>query len=1466
MRKLFVALLLLLGATALTANFALAVEDMDGIIGIKMVTNQMAHDLQSRAARLGSSTGTSDTTWVGFTPGHQSNVNNYWSIYAGLGKDGFKRPINGQPDKGVWNWDTPVQGDSLQGWWPQRMAATESLAGDNDGDRPHTCLDQGNQANYVINESRGANWQNRASGTEAGWRTIGVDGVWHRDPGNTGGTAALPRPAWAPLQGTQSAWMGLRAHGDVAVSDPLTKNPFNEDALQLNQVNASRSSGTDKYFPGYGSQMDQLLYRDIDFQGKTSANLRVKFTYRTNMSTSALSVGRFGWFNHDPLGVPSTSNQLNNFISGMVAGSANAPADSFMVYVGTGVDGAQWRGSDGALHDVYDKKHRWFSEVLKTDMNFANPANPQPTFYKEILSAKGDNAATAVDLTIPNAVLAPFLTANNKVRLVFRVKTNLFFDDERTGGRTYSSLGQGAAVVDDVRYTLGANSEVVFGDFESASAINNDPNVSALDAWKSTGKPPAIYHHIEQLTSVLYQDICGQKGDITRICNLAHGIISEGDHDNGEAAGGDVVGGAERDRREGIVSPTIRFVDDDGNPNTKNPHGFYGNSNPFAVGNGGVGDVDATEDYYIHYDMYSGIYDGNNGNFWRFGMYSYPCNSVSPGAGLSSYPAWGQQRQPGFIFFQPIGRICFIDNVGARTYGLLRHSNVSGIPDSLKIQMQKVQLCYSFGVPSGCSPRDGAYIDNVSLALIDGIPAQLSVDIWQWLQDAFPANENNGLPGNAALFDTTTAQIKTGLNISADTNDETRYTVAGDSVAIASSVGTARMDMVFRVLPGPGNYQPIGDGHNGNLRKVPTSPATVTPGDGSWWDVYRTNPGEFASNPAGMTGLKAGWNPNFWLSARCDTLDTNQYALQGRGIVGGPLSGNAWMSTYHESDKRFNSLGITKNRCFVVDQAGILSNIVCDGTLPAYLPAGTAGTTKEFTKIIPDGLLTPGAHVEYFFRDQKDVTTPGPYDGLCPDTNTVFPQITEGPSFDAHRWQEFSVLPDRWKDPLYLHPVFQTFGRGPASLLVVDWNDRRGDERAWVSVADTIGATAVAKFGAHNGWHATGNTNGVPDANDINAPAYRVAVHGGSPGTTWDMYQVKASESIDTGAGTLGSRLSYAGGDPLLANKRARNAPTPAMLDAYYTMMLILTGDLNSNIFGPFLNKTDDDTGIITGWLANGNTSIQDRGIWAIGDGFIEANTLNATELTQLSLALDYFRADLVDRNFQQFANVSDGVVDLRVFPEWQGKDVASIYGMRNVCTWTNDVLQPSTPLLTSVTSQYEKKGAPVNGYYAGVFKDWDPNFPWKSLVDGWDIIHLTSRNDVNTVGRSTYFYKVFTNVWSKIWNVAGTPVVPLDVQSFDDGSLLNFVNVMGNPMYAQAKATIRFGLAKRDRASIMVYDVGGRLIRTLADHEFAAGTHDVAWDGLDNGGRQVARGVYFTQVKFANQRFEQSRKLIVLR
>ena len=77
---------------------------------------------------------------------------------------------------------------------------------------------------------------------------------------------------------------------------------------------------------------------------------------------------------------------------------------------------------------------------------------------------------------------------------------------------------------------------------------------------------------------------------------------------------------------------------------------------------------------------------------------------------------------------------------------------------------------------------------------------------------------------------------------------------------------------------------------------------------------------------------------------------------------------------------------------------------------------------------------------------------------------------------------------------------------------------------------------------------------------------------------------------------------------------------------------------------------------------------------------------------------------------------------------------------------------------------------------------------------------------------------------------------------------------------------TVEFGLAKADRIEVRVFDVSGRLVRLLADRSFAPGKYSLTWDGADAEGRQVARGVYFTQVRYVGRGFADARTLTVLR
>jgi predicted lipoprotein with Yx(FWY)xxD motif len=69
-------------------------------------------------------------------------------------------------------------------------------------------------------------------------------------------------------------------------------------------------------------------------------------------------------------------------------------------------------------------------------------------------------------------------------------------------------------------------------------------------------------------------------------------------------------------------------------------------------------------------------------------------------------------------------------------------------------------------------------------------------------------------------------------------------------------------------------------------------------------------------------------------------------------------------------------------------------------------------------------------------------------------------------------------------------------------------------------------------------------------------------------------------------------------------------------------------------------------------------------------------------------------------------------------------------------------------------------------------------------------------------------------------------------------------------PNPARGECVIRFGLPARTRLSLAVHDVQGRRVRTLARGEWAAGEHDVRWDGRDDAGVRVKGGLFFARLE----------------
>ncbi len=61
---------------------------------------------------------------------------------------------------------------------------------------------------------------------------------------------------------------------------------------------------------------------------------------------------------------------------------------------------------------------------------------------------------------------------------------------------------------------------------------------------------------------------------------------------------------------------------------------------------------------------------------------------------------------------------------------------------------------------------------------------------------------------------------------------------------------------------------------------------------------------------------------------------------------------------------------------------------------------------------------------------------------------------------------------------------------------------------------------------------------------------------------------------------------------------------------------------------------------------------------------------------------------------------------------------------------------------------------------------------------------------------------------------------------------------------------TLRYQLDHVAPVLMTVLDVRGRVVRTLVDEEQDAGWYSVVWDGVDDGGRKVASGLYFARLK----------------
>lgn len=112
-----------------------------------------------------------------------------------------------------------------------------------------------------------------------------------------------------------------------------------------------------------------------------------------------------------------------------------------------------------------------------------------------------------------------------------------------------------------------------------------------------------------------------------------------------------------------------------------------------------------------------------------------------------------------------------------------------------------------------------------------------------------------------------------------------------------------------------------------------------------------------------------------------------------------------------------------------------------------------------------------------------------------------------------------------------------------------------------------------------------------------------------------------------------------------------------------------------------------------------------------------------------------------------------------------------------------------------------------------------------------------------------------------QFWSVSGVPDAPVPAPTTPP--LVNRLEA-NRPNPFQGVTSITFTVARPAAVRLLIFDVVGRHIATLADGPFLPGHYEVSWNGASDAGEALSNGIYFCRLDIAG--WSRSQKLIKLR
>jgi hypothetical protein len=148
----------------------------------------------------------------------------------------------------------------------------------------------------------------------------------------------------------------------------------------------------------------------------------------------------------------------------------------------------------------------------------------------------------------------------------------------------------------------------------------------------------------------------------------------------------------------------------------------------------------------------------------------------------------------------------------------------------------------------------------------------------------------------------------------------------------------------------------------------------------------------------------------------------------------------------------------------------------------------------------------------------------------------------------------------------------------------------------------------------------------------------------------------------------------------------------------------------------------------------------------------------------------------------------------------------------------------------------------------------WTPANSAGGYLEGQTAIYDAARDRLVFFGGAD-FYREFSETRQLVWGTA-TAVRPA-APGFADALQPCYPNPFNQ------RVTIPFELHADGNAALSIFDVSGRLVKTLIAEWMPRGVHSTIWDGKSNTGSEVSSGVYFCRL--STEAFVQTRKIVMI-